>query len=495
MTHSFNPGAGANLVGHRDVYATACPGVYLYNALPGVRGIASNYYTYYAGLYHYDYSYQGQGVNGTPGNTVNLNAFQTAQLYVDLKNEGNDAWSNGGGSPVRLGTSRPLGGASSFYHSSWLFQGRPTTFGGRVTNGVLDTSATTIAPSETARFSFTIQAPNINGSLQAYYQPLAENYTWMRDLGIFWTVNVTPETWAYQWVTQTYAVPTQPDTDGSVSLTVKNTGNVTWTNNGDANTVRIAPSRPNDRTSRLYHASWQSPTRVGSFDAKVVNGVPITTATQIAPGETARFTVPVHTPGSPAVSNEYFNLVAEGKTWLNDVGVFWPLNQPAQASAGQGYHVQWAGQSVSPTINKSSNPVGSLSFDYTNTGSYAWTKNVLRLGTANPLDRTSIYRNGAPIGASFATFGLTSSSTPALPSNAANWLSANRAATFAGRVNVDGSLDTSATTIAPTQKGRFIVALDARNVPPGTYREYFRPVADGWAWLEDFGVYLDVTVQ
>lgn len=483
---TYNP--GNNTVGHRDAGQSSCPGNNLYNALGTVRAHAANYFDYYSRWQQYDYSYQGQGVNGSPANSVSLRAFQTATFYLDLKNEGSTAWST---SNVRLGTDRPMNRASGFAHSSWINSSRPGTFAGRVSGGSL-VADSSIEPGEVGRFQFTIQAPNANGAIQEYFQPVAEGYTWfVRNLGINWTINVTPDIYSYQWLGQQYGLSNTPNTNGTGTATLKNTGNVDWSNSG-ANAVKLAPNRPNDRYSWMYNNAWLSPTRVASFAGKAQldgSGNPVrdgsgnvvydSGATTIAPGEAAHFVFTMKTPDRPVVLNEHFNLVAEGRAWMNDVGMAWPLNFPAS-----NFHAQWTGQSAAPTIDKSVNGVGSIYFDWKNTGSYPWKKSdLVRLAPNNPNDRSSI----------FAALGLTGGQ---LPTNTANWLSNSRVGTFAGKVS-GGSLDTAATVINPGETGRFFAALDARNVPARIqpYREHFRLVAEYFTWMEDYGAFLDIVVQ
>lgn len=484
---TFNP--GGNTVGHRDVGQTNCPGNNLYAALPTVRTYAGQYFDYYSKWQQYDYSYQGQGVNGSPGNTLNLRAFQTATVYVDLKNEGSTAWSNGN---VRLGTDRPMDRGSQFVHSSWISGSRPASFAGRVEGGSL-VATNTINPGQVGRFQFTVQAPNTEGSFAEYFQPVSEGYTWfVRNMGIYWVMNVTPDLYRYQWLGQQYGMATSPDTPGTATVTLKNVGNVDWSKTG-ANAVKLAPNRPNDRYSWLYHSSWLTPQRAATFAGKAQldgSGNPVRdgsgnvvydpAATTIAPGEAAHFIFTIKTPDRPVAVNEYFNLVAEGRAWMNDVGMMWPVSFPAS-----NYQAQWAGQSGAPTIDKSVNGVGSIYFDWKNTGSYPWKKSdIVRLAPNNPNDRSSI----------FAALGLTGGQ---LPTNTANWLSPSRVGTFAGKVEIDGSLTTAATVINPGETGRFFVALDARNVPSRVqpYREYFRLVGEFFTWMEDYGAFLDIIVQ
>ncbi|KKU45028.1 MAG: Curculin domain protein (Mannose-binding) lectin [Microgenomates group bacterium GW2011_GWA2_46_7] len=44
------------------------------------------------------------------------------------------------------------------------------------------------------------------------------------------------------------------------------------------------------------------------------------------------------------------------------------------------------------------------------------------------------------------------------------------------------------------ETGRFSFTVKAPTTP-GTYREYFQLVIDGVQWLDDVGLYWDITVQ
>jgi hypothetical protein len=481
------------LAGHRDYLSTSCPGGNLYAQLGYIRSRATEYYYKYFYQNQYDYSYQGQGISS--GSTT-LKPGQTVTYYVDLKNEGDATWSSGGNTPVRLGTSHPLERNSGFADSSWILPHRPATFTQKVTIGTggakTTTAATAIAPGEIGRFIFTLKAPDAGGNYNEYFQPVAENYTWFpRDVGFFVPLTVQLETFSYQYLTQTMTVPTTPNTAGNLSVTIRNTGNVDWTKNGNNYTVKLATEQPKDHAGILYASGWQSTTRVGVFSGKAQldgSGQPVrdgggnvvfdSGATSIAPGEAAIYNFPVKTPNYLFVGAEYFNFVVEGRTWLPNSGLYWPID------VGRGYHSQYAGQNNPITIVKASNPVGTIYFDFKNTGPYTWDQSgPVHLGTSHAMDRSSI----------FAALNLGTSGNPALPSGYSNWTAANRTGTFAGKV-VNGSLVNS-TTIAPNEVARFRFPLDARSVAPGVYREYFQLVADGFLWLEDYGAYQDITVQ
>lgn len=481
------------LAGHRDYLSTECPGGNLYAQLGNIRNRATQFADQYGIQRYWDYSYQGQGVNGVSSNQVNLRNGQTATLYLDLKNEGQNTWLNNGSTPVRLGTDRPPNRGSGFA-SGWLANNRPGTFTQKVVSGTPQ-SASSIAPGEIARFTFNVTNPNLNGTFPEFFRPVVEGVTYFpRDAGMWWQINAVPDIYQSAFVYQTYGVPSVPGATGTNTLTLKNTGNVAWVKSG-ASTIRLGTDRPMDRSSAIYDSSWTSTNRVGSFAGKAQldgsgnqvkdgSGNPLydNTATTIQPGEAAVWSFTVKAPNTTTHTHEFFRPVIEGQGWLNDLGIWWPVDVNA------GYSASFAGQSAAPTISKanSGNGIGVMYFDFTNTGGVAWLKNgsnPVHLGTDHPRDR----------GSGFATFGLTSSSTPPLPANTQDWLGTNRVNSFAGKV-VSGTLDTSATSIQPGETGRFMIALDARSVPVGQYPEWFSPVAEGIGWLY-YGTWLPITVQ
>lgn len=462
--------------GHRDYLPTACPGNNMYPNLAAIRDIATTYSEAFRKADEYEFSYQGQGVNGSPGTTVSLRPGETATAYLDIKNEGTVTWSNTGSNPLRLGTNGPRNRDSGFRHSSWISPARPATFTGKV-SGSSVTPSSTIAPGETARFEFTFGNQGVSpGTYTEYFQPLAEGYAWLTpEAGISWQITSPPETYTYQWIGQTYNQPTEPGTTATIQLDAKNTGNTNWLNSGP-NPVRVGTYRPRDRASAFYDSSWVNGIRPATFAGQVNSGTLDSGDGTVEPGNTARFIFTFKAPSTPMVGTEYFNLVAEGKAWMNDVGMSWPVNTP------QNYNAQFAGQSAAPTIDKSDGGIGSMYFDYQNTGTYPWRKStgIVKLAPNRPNDHVS----------RFAALGLTGGQ---LPANTANWLSGSRVGTFAGQVN-SGTLDAADAVIEPGEIGRFYVALDARNVNPGTYNEYVNLVAEFFAWMPDAGVHLPVTV-
>ena len=125
------------------------------------------------------------------------------------------------------------------------------------------------------------------------------------------------------------------------------------------------------------------------------------------------------------------------------------------------YHAAWDGQSPNRTL--SAGQSSQFLVRLKNVGNATWTPSTVRLGTARDQDRISRFlrEGGTPSG----------------------WISPTRI-----------TLQESA--VAPGQVGTFVFYMKIpTDTPAGTYREYFQPVAQDLGWMEDLGIYWDITVQ
>jgi len=98
-----------------------------------------------------------------------------------------------------------------------------------------------------------------------------------------------------------------------IYLTIKarNIGNQTWT----PSFLRLGTSGPGDRLSGLKDVSWLAETR----PTALLEG-------SVGPGQTGTFNFILSAPGASGSSTEYFNLVADGHVWLNDIGLYYDIN-------------------------------------------------------------------------------------------------------------------------------------------------------------------------
>jgi len=214
----------------------------------------------------------------------------------------------------------------------------------------------------------------------------------------------------------------------TLTLQAKNTGTANWSNSG-SNPIHLGTANPNDRTSAFSTSTWLSNLRPASMQEA-----------SVAPGQIGTFAFEIQANAPPGTYNEYFNLVAEGITWLNDIGQYFPIKVVATTYSGQ----------VLQNTYQSSIPASSTSTSIIvikNTGNVTWykTSNPVRLGTYSPIDRIS-------------------------PFYAPTWIAQTRPATF-----VEDS-------VPPGSNGTFSfdIKIPANN---GNYTEIYSLVAEGIAWF------------
>lgn len=208
----------------------------------------------------------------------------------------------------------------------------------------------------------------------------------------------------------------------------QNTGTQTWSKSG-SNPTRLGASRPNERTSVFCETSWIACHRpVGMSEATV------------APGEVGTFQFAVQAPLTPGQYKEYFNLLAEGVSWMQDIGLYFNIKV---IDAPLSYSLVSSTLPSNMTAGQTSTGVITIK----NTGSAAWynvAKYPARLGTASPYDRPSAFQS-------------------------TDWISTSRAA------------EQNEFRVLPGEDSTFNVSLRAPNTN-GSYTEKFAVLLEGYRW-------------
>jgi hypothetical protein len=213
------------------------------------------------------------------------------------------------------------------------------------------------------------------------------------------------------------------------TLSARNVGTATWTNSGP-NPVRLGTDRSRDRYSSFCSTTWISCARPAQLNEA-----------SVPPGGIGTFTFEVQAPANAGNYNEYFNLLAEGNTWMNELGLFF---NPSVSAGSFGSSVVSNNIPTSITAGGTAN----VSIVMKNTGNTYWYntgKYSVNLGTTSPQDRSS----------QFATN---------------TWLGTSRPAKMTESV------------VAPGQNATFNFTVKA----PATaniYNESFSLVAEGWSWF------------
>lgn len=115
------------------------------------------------------------------------------------------------------------------------------------------------------------------------------------------------------------SVPTaSPGEKIYVRVKARNMGTETW----NQSFVRLGTSRPMDRVSAFFESGWISNARAASLKES-----------SVTPGQIGTFEFALQAPSTLGTYNEYFNVLAEGRSWLNDLGLFFSVNVNNAASA------------------------------------------------------------------------------------------------------------------------------------------------------------------
>ncbi|MEO8911699.1 MAG: hypothetical protein ABI303_01845 [Candidatus Saccharimonas sp.] len=405
---------------------------------------------------NYSWSFAGQyaytdSSKNTPANLSTLMPGQRIFIGFSARNTGNMTWTNTGNNPIRAGTVRDYNRSSPFYDPSWVGLGRPANL-----------KEASVAPGEVGTFEFWIKAPQVSTgtNFSEYFAPLAEGITWMQDYGMNFGLRVSPPVYTWNIVGQAaYTDDSKTSSTGLssmapgerkyISLVIKNTGNVPWTNTG-VNPINIGLTRPTDRTSPFYDATWLSTSRPARMKEA-----------SVAPGQNATFEFWIKAPITTQGGNylESFTPLAEGLTWMPDLGLNYSISvNPAVYTwslVGQAAYVDNTKSAATGLDSMEPTQRKFVSLVIKNTGNVIWTNtgsNPVDLGTTRATDRLSVFFDDSWIG----------QSRPARMSEA---------------------------SVAPGQNATFEFWMNAPLTwQDSNYLEYFTPVAEGIAWMPDIGL-------
>jgi hypothetical protein len=239
------------------------------------------------------YKYQMVSQNSTNG--WELTPGQSSQFTLVARNTGNTTWSNSS-APVKLATWAPSYRRSAFDPGTWENPYRVATL-----------QESSVAPGANGTFVFNVTAPTSGGFYAERFNLVSEGLSWFEDPWVEFDVHVG-NFYRWQMVSQSSSTGTftmARNSTATFTLTVRNTGNVTWSNSSMP--VRLATWNPPYRSSAFNDGSWINAYRVVNL-----------TQSSVAPGATGTFVFTVRAPNTAGFYVERFNLVAEGLAWFAD---------------------------------------------------------------------------------------------------------------------------------------------------------------------------------
>jgi hypothetical protein len=231
-----------------------------------------------------------------------------------------------------------------------------------------------------------------------------------------------------------------------IGFYVQNTGTITWQNSG-ANPTRVGAADPDDRSSPFCDSTWIGCNRPSNLREPTV-----------APGQVGSFEFWYTAPANPGTYMEYFKPLVEGKTWMNDTGMFFYTQVGDRYTWDNINHDQYAFIDSSKTtpIDLTKLQPGQrayIGFKALNTGNVTWTNsgpNPTRVGVSSPIDQPSPFCDST-------------------------WVSCTRPANM------------TEASVAPGQIGTFEFWYTAP-YQGITSLSYFKPLVEGKSWMNDTGM-------
>ena len=265
-------------------------------------------------------------------------------------------------------------------------------------------------------------------------------------------------------------------------VTVRNAGQAGWR----PDTVHLGTDRPRDRIPAFIReggdpSGWVSPNRVAMARDGLTGLLlgDLNGNDTIDAGEQATFrfwyTVPADLPDG--IYTEYFNVVADGITWLNDLGIFWTV------TVDNAPHARFVDQNPYPgTLRAGDSYEFRVRFE--NVGILPWRDGgptPVHLGTDRLQDRIPGFVREGPAGTD------------------SGWVKENRirldrdptTGRLIGDLNGNDQIDQG-----EVARFRFWYTVP-QTMESGLYQEFFRPVMDNrdHGWMEDYGVFWAIPVD
>lgn len=271
-----------NVIGHRDVMATTCPGKYLYAMLPEIRKAAYSAST--GNLIDRRRNVSDNTYNFELGDVpqyLKMDPGESRTIKVQLKNTGTSSWNDQTYIAVAKTESSERYLEGSFNKSK--------NIGRTVFNG------------QTATFELPLTSTIVSGygEIEIF---LMVNGTIKIDKYLIMPLSVINATYDYQ--VESIGLDKsvlKPGETTTATVKVRNLGTVTWRRVGD-NVTLLGTENPRDRASLI------TPT-LGTRLSKVQE-------MEVHPGEVGTFNINISAPAQEGIIREYFAPVIEGVTWL-----------------------------------------------------------------------------------------------------------------------------------------------------------------------------------
>jgi len=274
-----------NIVGHRDLDCTDCPGKNLYSQLETIRIEAQEKYKILGGITSPIVKATLIGQSEQP---VVINAGEEKEVWVEFRNDGNITWRN-----YKQETLSVLARSqsSNFYVAGWSSQ-----------TSVAKLTTPNVAPGEVGRFVFILKAPADQLDLVEQFE-LTFGGQVLTGTAFTITAQITGFDYAALFDNQTILPATYVKAVQVVTTQFKNRGLEAW-KKGE---VKLNIYDLGYQVSRFYDKSW--PSECGQMDF---------VEDEVKTNELATFTFKFKSPSKPGLYKNIYHLVNDDEIVQSD---------------------------------------------------------------------------------------------------------------------------------------------------------------------------------
>ena len=275
-----------NILGHRDIMSTECPGDYLYEKLPLIRQLAAKTYDEKKKFVK-DYDFQDKSDTTY---FITLKPGEEQEISLRFENIGKKAWDNK--TFIVVDSSPTFKDVVSFPDKKDVV--------------LANLNESSVASGGTGTFKFKVKGGKKPSSVQMNVTILANGFNKMTDY-VNIPVSVEQSAFRYKVVETKYPPEAmEPGQTFEASVKLKNTGNVTWQSAG-TNVAFLAASHEQGRKSQFVSPAGQ---KMGVLKESTVK-----------PGETGTFIMKLTAPMTKGLYKEYFTPLVDWETWMPDIGM------------------------------------------------------------------------------------------------------------------------------------------------------------------------------
>lgn len=237
-----------NIIGHKDIDATSCPGDNLHAVLPNIRLAVTENLRSSASSTKYSRLNYKAGIIGKSDSAINIKPGEKKWVWVEYQNEGRNTWFNKNGNNIYLAESGIKNKVAS------IDSLRTAQAGGEEKNIIASTGKEEIRPGDVVRFSFQIEGPYDKEFEEKNYLLVLEDKGWFPESEFNLSLNVQDTAHQAKLVSQNNPIAVLSDSRFNVTVKYKNTGSKAW----QRGKIKLNIFSAGEEPSKFKDSGWPS---------------------------------------------------------------------------------------------------------------------------------------------------------------------------------------------------------------------------------------------